>query len=43
MADSVIEALELERQQESLVTAMKEAEAVLEGEQHEEVTKLLWS
>jgi predicted transcriptional regulator len=41
MADGVIEARELERQQESLVTAMKEAEAVLDGEQHDKVTKLL--
>jgi hypothetical protein len=41
MADGVIEKQELERQQESLVAAMKAVEADLNDEQHAKVTRLL--
>ena len=41
MADGVIEKQELERQQESLVNAMKAVEADLNDGQHAKVTRLL--
>jgi hypothetical protein len=41
MADGVIEKQELERQQESLVNAMKAVEADLNDAQHAKVTRLL--
>jgi predicted transcriptional regulator len=41
MADGVIEKQELERQQESLVAAMKAVESELTDEQHAKVTRLL--
>lgn len=41
MADGVIEKQELERQQDSLVDAMKAVEADLSDEQHAKVTRLL--
>lgn len=41
MADGIIEKQELERQQSSLVAAMKEVEDLLNDEQHAKVTRLL--
>lgn len=41
MADGVIEKQELERQQESVVAAMREVEGTLSDEQHAKVTRLL--
>lgn len=41
MADGVIEKQELEKQQESLVAAMKAAEPLLNDEAHAKVTRLL--
>ena len=41
MSDGVIEKQELERQQESLVKAMKAVEGELTDEQHAKVTRLL--
>ena len=41
MSDGVIERRELERQQETLVAAMKDAEPALSDEQHAKVTRLL--
>ena len=41
MADGVIEKRELDRQQESVVAAMKAVEATLNDDQHAKVTKLL--
>ncbi len=41
MADGVIEQKELERQQESVVAAMREVEGTLDDEQHAKVTRLL--
>ena len=41
MADGVIEKQELDRQQESLITAMKAVEPTLTDEQHGKVTRLL--
>ena len=41
MADGVIEKKELERQQESLVEAMRAVEAGLNDDQHAKVTRLL--
>ncbi|MBL8229866.1 MAG: hypothetical protein JNL98_15365 [Bryobacterales bacterium] len=41
MADGVVEKQELERQQDSLVEAMKAVEADLNDEQHAKVTRLL--
>lgn len=41
MADGVIDANELETQENNLVAAMREVEAVLDDAQHAKVTKLL--
>jgi hypothetical protein len=41
MADGVIEAAELERQQDALVAVMKQVESSLNDEQHAKVTRLL--
>jgi hypothetical protein len=41
MADGMIEKQELERQQASLLAAMKSVEADLNDQQHEKVTRLL--
>ena len=41
MADGVVDTEELERQQQSLVAAMKAVEAGLDDEQHSKVTRLL--
>jgi predicted transcriptional regulator len=41
MADGVIERAELEKQQSSLVKAMKDVEGTLNDSQHEKVTRLL--
>ena len=41
MADGVIEKQELERQQDSLVQAMRDVEAELNDDQHAKVTRLL--
>ena len=41
MADGVVEKRELERQQHSLVAAMKAVESGLDDEQHAKVTRLL--
>jgi hypothetical protein len=41
MADGVIDANELEKQENNLVAAMREAEKVLDDAQHAKVTKLL--
>lgn len=41
MADGVVSRDELEAQQKSLVEAMRQAEASLNDEQHEQVTRLL--
>jgi predicted transcriptional regulator len=41
MADGVIEARELEKQQDSLVKVMKDVEGSLSDEQHGKVTRLL--
>jgi hypothetical protein len=41
MKDGVIEKQELERQQESLVRAMRDVEGALNDEQHSKVTRLL--
>ena len=41
MADGVIDANELETQENNLVAAMREAEKVLDDAQHAKVTKLL--
>ena len=41
MADGVIEKQELERQQDSLVAAMRAVEADLNDDQHAKVTRLL--
>jgi predicted transcriptional regulator len=41
MADGVIEMQELDRQQESLVQAMRQVEAELNDDQHAKVTRLL--
>jgi hypothetical protein len=41
MADGVIDAKELETQENHLVAAMREAEKVLDDAQHAKVTKLL--
>ncbi|HEU4611169.1 MAG TPA: hypothetical protein VFS15_03790 [Kofleriaceae bacterium] len=41
MADGVIDADELETQENNLVAAMREVEAVLDDAQHAKVTKLL--
>jgi hypothetical protein len=41
MADGVIEARELEKQQDSLVKVMKDVEGSLNDEQHGKVTRLL--
>ena len=41
MADGVIEAKELSRQQETLVAAMKAVESTLNDDQHAKVTRLL--
>ena len=41
MADGVIEKQELDRQQESLVQAMRQVEAELSDDQHAKVTRLL--
>ena len=41
MADGVIDRRELERQQESVVAAMRAVEASLTDEQHAQVTRLL--
>ena len=41
MADGVIEAKELEQQQDALIAVMKEVEGTLNDEQHAKVTRLL--
>jgi hypothetical protein len=41
MADGVIEKQELERQQDSLIHAMREVESELNDDQHAKVTRLL--
>lgn len=41
MADGVIEQQELQRQQNSVVAAMREVEDILDDEQHAKVTRLL--
>jgi hypothetical protein len=41
MADGVIEKVELERQQDALVAAMKAVESSLNDDQHGKVTRLL--
>ena len=41
MADGVIEAKELERQQDSLIAVMKDVEGGLTDEQHTKVTRLM--
>lgn len=41
MADGVIDAHELETQENNLVAAMREVEAILDDNQHAKVTKLL--
>ena len=41
MADGVIDANELEKQENNLVAAMREAEKILDDAQHAKVTKLL--
>jgi predicted transcriptional regulator len=41
MADGVIDANELETQENNLVAAMREVEAILDDKQHAKVTKLL--
>ena len=41
MADGVVDANELETQENNLVAAMREAEKVLDDAQHAKVTKLL--
>jgi hypothetical protein len=41
MADGVIDAKELEKQENNLVAAMRDAEKVLDDSQHAKVTKLL--
>src|SRR5215218_5377112 len=41
MADGVIEKKELDSQEERLVAVMREAEALLNDEQHAQITKLL--
>jgi hypothetical protein len=41
MADGVVDAKELETQENNLVAAMREAEKVLDDAQHAKVTKLL--
>ena len=41
MADGQVDAAELEKQENNLVAAMRDAEAVLDDAQHAKVTKLL--
>lgn len=41
MADGMIDAKELETQEQNLVAAMREVEAMLDDNQHAKVTKLL--
>ena len=41
MADGVVDAKELETQENNLVAAMREVEAMLDDKQHAKVTKLL--
>lgn len=41
MADGVIEAQELAKQQETLTSVMREVEGALSDDQHEQVTRLL--
>jgi predicted transcriptional regulator len=41
MSDGVIDAKELEKQENNLVAAMRDAEKVLDDSQHAKVTKLL--
>jgi predicted transcriptional regulator len=41
MADGVVDAHELETQENNLVAAMREVEAILDDNQHAKVTKLL--
>ena len=41
IADGIVDAAELEKQENNLVAAMRDAEAVLDDAQHAKVTKLL--
>lgn len=41
LADGIVDSKELDKQQENLVSAMKEVESELSDEQHAKVTKLL--